>query len=138
MVEEYELEQIRLKKIQAMLDAATKREATVNKQPMILNDNTFSTAVKQNTLLIVDFWAAWCGPCRLVTPIIEQLAVEYDGKVVFGKINVDENQMVPNSFGIMGIPTIIIFYQGHAVETIVGVCSKSRIETALMRYMNGQ
>lgn len=137
MVEEYELEQIRLKKIQAMLDAATKRE-TISKQPIILNDNNFSTAVRENTLLVVDFWAAWCGPCRMVEPIIEQLATEYAGKVVFGKINVDENQMVPNSFGIMGIPTIIVFYQGRAVETIVGACSKSHIETVLKRCMNNQ
>ncbi len=137
MIEEHELEQIRLKKIQAMLDAATKREA-LNKQPIILNDNTFSTAIKENTLLVVDFWAAWCGPCRMVAPIIEQLVVEYAGKVVFGKINVDENQTVPNNFGIMGIPTIVVFYQGHAVETIVGACSKSRIETAFRHYMNSQ
>ncbi len=137
MVEEYELEQIRLKKIQAMLDAATKRE-TISKQPVILNDDNFSTVVKENTLLVVDFWAAWCGPCRMVAPIIEQLATEYAGKVVFGKINVDENQMVPNSLGIMGIPTIIVFYQGHAVETIVGACSKSHIETVFKRYMNNQ
>ncbi|HLN45531.1 MAG TPA: thioredoxin [Candidatus Sulfotelmatobacter sp.] len=135
MVKEYELEQIRLKKIQAMLDVATKRE-TISKQPIVLNDNNFSAVVKENTLLVVDFWAAWCGPCRMVAPIIEQLAAEYADKVVFGKINVDENQIVPNTYGIMGIPTIIVFYQGHAVDTIVGACSKSRIETVFKRYMN--
>lgn len=135
MVKEYELEQIRLKKIQAMLDVATKRE-TISKQPIVLNDNNFSAVVKENTLLVVDFWAAWCGPCRMIAPIIEQLAAEYAGKVIFGKINVDENQIVPNTYGIMGIPTIIVFYQGHAVDTIVGACSKSRIETVFKRYMN--
>lgn len=135
MVDESELEQIRLKKIQTMLDVATRRE-TISKQPIILNDNNFSAAVKENTLLVVDFWAAWCGPCRMVAPIIEQLAAEYADKVVFGKINVDENQIVPSTYGIMGIPTIIVFYQGHAVDTIVGACSKSRIETVFKRYMN--
>ncbi len=134
MYEENELEQIKIKKIQAMLDAARKGQTPIGKQPIILTDSNFSGAVTTNELLVVDFWAPWCGPCRMVSPIIEELAAEYAGKVVFAKMNVDENQTVPSSFGIMSIPTIVVFHQGQAVETIVGAYPKAQIEAAFKRY----
>ncbi len=135
MTEKNELEQIRIKKIQAMLDAATKTHAAVANQPTVLTDTSFSAAVTANDLLVVDFWAPWCGPCRMVGPIIEELAAEYAGKVVFGKMNVDENQIVPSSFGIMSIPTIMVFHHGKAVETIVGAYPKAHIEAAFKRHI---
>ena len=135
MYQENELDQIRLRKIQAMLDAAKKGQTQIAKQPIILTDSTFSAAVSSNELLVVDFWAPWCGPCRMVGPIIEQLATEYAGKVRFGKMNVDDNQRVPSSFGIMSIPTIVVFHHGKAVETIVGAYPKTHIESLFTRYM---
>ena len=135
MYEENELEQIRLRKIQAMLDAAKKGQAPVAKQPIILTDSNFSGAVSANELLVVDFWAPWCGPCRMVGPIIEALSAEYTCKAAFGKMNVDENQVVPSSFGIMSIPTIIIFYHGKEVERLVGAYPKAHIEAMIKRYL---
>ena len=135
MYEENELEQIRLRKIQAMLDAAKKGQTPVGKQPIILTDSNFSAAVTANELLVVDFWAPWCGPCRMVGPLIEQLAAEYAGRVAFGKINVDENQTIPNQFGVQSIPTLIVFKNGEPVETLVGDCPKSQIESKFKPYM---
>jgi thioredoxin 1 len=135
MYQENELEQIRLRKIQAMLDAAKKVQAPVAKQPIILTDSNFSGAMSANELLVVDFWAPWCSPCRMVGPIIEALSAEYTGKAAFGKMNVDENQVVPSSFGIMSIPTIIIFYHGKEVERLVGGYPKAHIEAMIKRYL---
>ena len=135
MNEENELEQIRLKKIKAMLDTAVGGHSSPSKQPIILDDNNFSTAIANNELIVVDFWAPWCGPCRMVGPVIEELASQYSGKVTFGKMNVDENQTVPSSFGIMSIPTIIIFNNGKEVEKLVGAYPKAHIEAMIKRYL---
>jgi thioredoxin 1 len=135
MYEENELEQIRLRKIQVMLDAAKKGQTPVAKQPIILTDSNFSGTVSANELLVVDFWAPWCGPCRMVGPIIEALSAEYTGKAAFGKMNVDENQVVPTSFGIMSIPTIIIFNHDKEVERLVGAHPKAHIEAMIKRYL---
>ena len=135
MYQENELEQIRLRKIQAMLDAAKKGQTPVAKQPIILTDSNFSGTVSANESLVVDFWAPWCGPCRMVGPIIEALSAEYTGKAAFGKMNVDENQVVPSSFGIMSIPTIIIFNHGKEVERSVGAYPKAHIEAMIKRYL---
>ena len=134
MHEENELEQIRQKKLKAMLDSATNGDTSI-KQPIILTDGNFSTAISDNELIVVDFWAPWCGPCRMVGPIIEELAAQYSGKVKFGKMNVDENQTVPSSFGIMSIPTIIVLHNGKLVERMVAAYPKSQIEAILRRYM---
>jgi len=136
MNKDVELEQIKLRKIQAMLDAAKKDQAPVGKQPIILTDSNFSEAVATNDLLIVDFWAPWCGPCRLVSPLIEQLADEYAGKAAFGKINVDENQMIARQFGVQGIPTLIVFKKGKPVETLVGAYPKTQIESKFKPYIS--
>ncbi len=132
MFEEDELEQIKLRKAQATLDAAKKDSWG----PIVLTDESFSGAVRANEVLLVDFWAPWCGPCRMVGPVIEQLAIEYVGKAAFGKMNVDENRIVPNGFGIMSIPTIMVFYRGRAVERITGACPKIHIEAVFKRYLN--
>ena len=133
MAEETDLDQIRLRKIQAMLDQS-KNSVQADNQPMTVTDDTFYKAVQTHELLVVDFWAPWCGPCRMVGPIIEALSAEYAGKAAFGKMNVDENQMVPSSFGIMSIPTIIIFSHGKEVERLVGAYPKAHIEAMIKRY----
>lgn len=102
--------------------------------PLILNDSNFAQALEKYPLLVVDFWAPWCGPCRMMGPNIEQLAGELAGKAVFGKLNVDENPRVASAFGIQSIPTVAIFKNGQAVDGFVGVASKSQIQSKVLRW----
>jgi thioredoxin 1 len=91
---------------------------------LTLTDKNFEEEVlKSNQPVLVDFWAEWCHPCRIVGPIIEELATEYDGKLKVGKVDVDANQ-VANSYGIMSIPSILIFKNGKVVKTMIGAQSK--------------
>jgi thioredoxin 1 len=91
--------------------------------------------VGRHHLLIVDFWAPWCGPCRMVSPVITELSQQLAGKAVFGKLNVDENPMIASTFGIQSIPTIAIFKNGKAVDGIVGAASKSHIMSKLSTHI---
>ena len=128
-----EIERIKKAKIRAMLERAQAQKLT--SKPILLTDSNFHSEIAKHKLIVVDFWAPWCGPCRMVGPIIEELAAEYAGKVAFGKLNVDENAMVPSSFGVRGIPTLIVFKDGKIVDTLVGACSKSHIESKFRPYM---
>jgi thioredoxin 1 len=102
--------------------------------PITLTDINFSDAVNKYPLLVVDFWAAWCGPCRIVSPVIEELATELAGKVVFGKLNIDENPRTTNTFGIQSIPTIAIFKNGRNIDGFVGVASKSQMQNRILSH----
>lgn len=92
-----------------------------------VTDENFDSTVKSNTFTIIDCWAAWCGPCRMFSPIIDELAGKYP-KIAFGKLNVDENDATTKRFGIMSIPTTLIFREGRLVDSIVGAVPKSIIE----------
>lgn len=94
-----------------------------------LTDATFDTEIgAPGTTMIVDFWAPWCGPCRMVGPVLEQIADEHAGKVVVGKVNVDENPGIASKFGIMSIPTIMLFRDGELTKKLVGARPKSDLE----------
>lgn len=137
-IEDHELAEIQRKKITQMLQQAQVKSQPVqniNGKPITLTDACFSSEVAKQKLIVVDFWAPWCGPCGMIGPIIEQLAAEYAGKVVFGKINVDDNQIIPRQFGAQGIPTLIVFKNGEPIDTLVGACPKTQIESKFKPYM---
>jgi len=99
-----------------------------------LTDANFNEEVKSGVTL-VDFWAPWCGPCRMVAPVLEEVAEKYQGKAKVGKLNVDENQATAGEFGIMSIPTMLVFKDGEPVDKIVGAVPKDAIEEKLNQYV---
>jgi thioredoxin 1 len=97
-----------------------------------VTDDSFEPEVlKSEVPVLVDYWAEWCGPCKSIAPILEQLAREYDGRLKIAKINVDENQQVPAKFGIRGIPTLMLFKNGNLEATRVGALSRSQLTAFL-------
>ena len=101
-------------------------------KPVEIQESNFDTVVLQSTTpVLVDFWAAWCGPCRMVAPLVEELAEEYDGKVTFAKVDVDQSPQVAGKYGIMSIPTLIIFKNGKPVSNIVGFRPKAEVKQSL-------
>ena len=96
--------------------------------------NWEADVLKSDKPVLVDFWAAWCGPCRMVAPIIDELATEYAGKVSVGKLNVDEEGTVAGQYGVMSIPTIAVFKGGQVVDKVVGFRSKADLEKLLTAH----
>lgn len=97
------------------------------KEITLTNEN-FEEALQNNGVMLVDFWATWCGPCKMLSPVISEIAEEYEGKVTVGKINVDEEVELATKYGITSIPTLILFKDGQVINTTVGFLPKSEIE----------
>ena len=135
MSEEFdeELERIKLRKVKELMSGGSSQ--TLPSQPLTLTDENFSEVVSKYPLVLVDFWAPWCGPCRIIAPIIEQLASQYAGKVVFGKLNVDENPESAMKFMVAAIPTLILFKNGAEVERLIGAMPKQAIEAAIQKHL---
>lgn len=98
-------------------------------KPIVVTDSNFEEKVLKSSLpALVDFWAPWCGPCRVVSPAVEELATDYDGRLYVAQCNVDENPSIPSKYGIRGIPTLIVFKNGQEVDRVVGAVPKAKIE----------
>uniref|UniRef100_A0A7C3MB44 Thioredoxin n=1 Tax=Archaeoglobus fulgidus TaxID=2234 RepID=A0A7C3MB44_ARCFL len=125
-----ELELIRQKKIREMMQKMSGEEKAKNvlNSPVKLTSSNFNEIIKNNENVVVDFWAEWCMPCRMIAPVVEELAKEYAGKVVFGKLNTDENPAIASRYGISAIPTLIFFKKGKPVDQIVGAMPKSELK----------
>ena len=101
-----------------------------------LTEANFDTEVLQSKLpVLVDFWAEWCGPCRMLSPIIDELAIEFSGRAKVGKVNVDQNQIIAERYGIRSIPTLILFKNGEIIEQIVGSQTKEVLKTKLTKAL---
>lgn len=107
----------------------------MSNEPFHLTDANFNETIKKNPLVLVDFWAGWCGPCRALAPTIVELAKEYTGRVLVAKLDVDENPATAEKFQVFSIPTVIIIKNGTEAERIVGLCPKKAFDTALQKNL---
>lgn len=130
--EDEELEKIKEKTMRRILERKNPENPG---KPIPLTDSNFQETLRQHSLLLVDFWAPWCGPCRMVAPIVEELASRYAGSATFGKLNTDENPRITMKYGISAIPTLIVFKNGEEVDRMVGVAPKPQIEAFLQKHL---
>ena len=100
-----------------------------------ISDSNFNEIVSKNSVVLVDFWAEWCGPCRMIAPMIEELANEYNGKAVVGKLDVDNNQESSIKFGVRSIPTLLVFKNGELVDKVVGAVPKDQLADKLNAHI---
>lgn len=134
MGEDEELERIRKRKLEGLLRRRNITPEPIS-EPIEVTDSNFHDVVRSSRLVVIDCWAQWCAPCRMMAPIIDELAKEYAGKILFGKLNVDENPEVPNQYQIMSIPTFLVFKDGALVDRIVGAMPKKVLEQRIIKYI---
>jgi thioredoxin 1 len=133
--EDKELEEIKRRKFEELLRRRVGSASTPVSEPIEVTDLNFNDVLRRSRFVVIDCWAPWCPPCRAMAPIIDELAKKYAGKILFGKLNVDENQMVPIEYQIMSIPTFLIFKDGVLVDRIVGAMPRKALEQRLVRYI---
>lgn len=105
-------------------------------KPLAITDDTFQSEVLDSVgPVLVDFWADWCGPCRMIAPSVEQIAADYEGKIKVGKVDVDDNPAIPGRYGIVGIPTLMLFKNGEVVERITGALPKDAILAKVLPHV---
>ena len=133
-----EIEEIKRRKLQEMKEKYIKGGINMNNEnlntPLEITDADIDNAISKYDFIVIDCWAPWCGPCRIVAPVIEQLAKEFSGKIVFGKLNVDENPDTSTKHRIMSIPTLLVFKNGNLVDRLVGAYPKEELKKRLETY----
>ncbi len=130
-----ELEYIRQKRMQELQQSMEKKQIQYPSAPVTINDASFDEFVSKYQLVLVDCWAPWCGPCRMLSPVLDELATEMQGKLAIGKLNVDEQKMTAVKFGITSIPAMLIFKEGKFVDKLIGAVPKQNIIQKLQSYM---
>jgi len=128
-----ELERLKRDKMKEYLKDTLQGE--VISKPIEATDTTFANIVNSYPFVVIDCWAQWCAPCRMIAPIIEELAQQYAGKIVFGKLDVDKNTEIPMQYGIMSIPTLLVFKNGKTVDRIVGAMPRNILESKLKQNL---
>lgn len=123
-----ELEAIRQKKMERL-------QTMTSGEVLILDDNNLAETVSEHPFVVLDCWAEWCGPCKMVAPVLEQLAKEYAGRITFAKLNIDENMGTAMKYQISAIPTMLVFRNGEMAGQIIGALPKNHIEQKLQEFM---
>lgn len=135
-----ELERIRMKKLKELVESQQSGDAQEKGQnwpttPIEVTDTTVVQIINSYPLVVIDCWAPWCGPCQMIAPVIKDLARGYAGKIVFGKLNTDENRMSANKYNIMGIPTLLVFKNGKLVDQVVGAMPRNILEPMITKHL---
>jgi thioredoxin 1 len=130
-----ELEAIRRRKMEELKSGGKNEEGQWPAEPMPLTDDEFDGFVAKYPIVVVDCWAPWCGPCRMVAPVVEALAKELNGKVAFGKLNTDENPRVPTKYNISAIPTLLVFKGGTQVDRIIGALPREQLGSRIKKQL---
>ncbi|MEA3323864.1 MAG: thioredoxin [Euryarchaeota archaeon] len=123
-----ELEAIRQKKMERL-------QTMTSGEVLVLDDNNLTETVREHPFVVLDCWAEWCGPCKMVAPVIAQLASEYAGRITFAKLNIDENMGTAMKYQISAIPTMLVFRNGEMAGQIIGALPKNHIEQKLQEFM---
>jgi thioredoxin 1 len=133
-----ELEEIKKRKLEQIkkqyMSGDNNMEGNLPDTPIQMSDADIEEKVKKYEIIVIDCWAPWCGPCRMVGPIIDELAKEMQGKLVFGKLNVDENPATSAKYQIMSIPTLLVFKNGNLIDRFVGAMPKDMLKEKLLTY----
>jgi len=133
-----ELEELKRKKLEKLKEQFIKGGRNMNENlpntPLTITDADIDEVIKKYDTIIIDCWAPWCGPCRMVAPVIEDLAKELQGKIVFGKLNVDENPGTSTKHQIMSIPTLLVFKKGNLVDRFIGAYPKEQLKKKIETY----
>ena len=131
---EKELEMIKKRRMEE-IKMPKDLKANWPEEPVSIADKDFQSFIKKYPYVVVDCWAPWCGPCRMLGPVIDEVAKDYKGKIAFGKLNTDENQATAALFEIMSIPTLLFFKNGELVDRAVGAMPKQALESALKKHL---
>lgn len=132
-MEDPELQRILQEKLRRM----SVRETSTTENVVKLTEANFSSYANGPKPLFVDFWAEWCGPCRVMEPVVEKLAAKYGEKVVFGKVNVDEEMGLSSRYQVLSIPTFMVFKKGQPIDAVIGAVGEAALEQLLRRAVNG-
>jgi thioredoxin 1 len=130
-----DLEAIRKKRLKELQRSLEARQYPA--EPVAIADAGFDQFISQYPLVVIDCWAQWCAPCRMLSPIIDQLASELQGKIVFGKLDTDQNPKTAQNMGISSIPTLLVFRQGHLVDRVSGALPKQSLLQRLRPFIDG-
>lgn len=129
-----ELDEIRKRKLKELEEKYLGKKEVIDK-PIQITDQTFEDTIRKYPVVVVDFWGQWCPPCHMIAPVIEELANDYSGKVVFSKLNVDKNQVIAAKYGIMAVPTLLIFKNGKLTDQVTGALPRQHLEQRIKNIL---